>query len=328
MASIRGYLNDLSRQLRLKPDEEHDILHELQDHIEDKAQELIEAGVSPDEAYDYALDDLGGPQALASRLYEVHSKVSWHHIILAVLPHILLALMFALHIWTAPGWVALMLGVALVISVFGWRKGRPRWTYTWLGYTLTIPIVSWGLAMSAVGYGAWGIVMRGFLPLSNPIYLVSFAYLAGSLWIVVKVVSKAARPDWVMASLALLPLPFLGYWFFYFYNREEVLLAQGLPLHDVDNAAAAVFLTLALVTAVFFCVGRRVFRVALLIIAAPSVLILAWLSYQGGGGKIAVFLFCAITIAALLAPALLDIKEHRSNQSRASARERRRLFPR
>ncbi|MGH2545071.1 MAG: permease prefix domain 1-containing protein, partial [Ardenticatenaceae bacterium] len=275
MASIRGYLNDLSRQLRLGPKEEDEILHELQDHINDKAQELIESGVSSDEAYDHALDDFGGSDTLARQFYAIHAQSSWHHTVLAVLPHVLIAVMFALHIWTSPGWMALMLVVAMVISVYGWRKGRPRWTYTWLGYTLIVPIVSWGLAMSAVGYGAWGIVMRGFLPLSNPIYLVSFGYLAGSLWIVVRVLSKAARPDWVMASLAILPLPFLGYWFFYFHNRAESLAAQGLRLHDVDNSAAAVFLMLAVITAVFFRVGNRVFRVALLIIAAPSVLILA-----------------------------------------------------
>ena len=159
--------------------------------------------------------------------------------------------MFVLHLWTAPIWVALMLVVSLTISVLGWSKGRPRWTYPWLGYCLAIPIVSWGLAMSAVGYGAWSVVTSGTLPLGIPIYVASFAYLAFSLWIVIKVVSKVARRDWVMASLAVLPVPFLAYWFFYFYDQGALLQSTGQTLQAVDNSAAIVFLIVALATAIF-----------------------------------------------------------------------------
>ena len=311
----RGYFDNLGRQLHLEPREEKEILDELQAHVEDRAQDLIESGVSSDEALSDALNDLGPTDDIANQLYEVHSRGSWYHTALAMLPHILLALMFALNLWTAPGWVILLLVVAIATSVYGWRKGRPRWTYPWLGYCLMAPIVSWGLAMSAVGYGAWGVLTRGSLPLGIPIYAVSFGYIALSLWMVIWIVSKVARPDWVMASLAVLPIPFLAYWFLYFYNGGLQLRPTGQPLQEVDSSAAIVFLILAVATAIFFRIGRRLLRVALLVITAPSMIVLAWLSYQSGPGYVALFLYAAVSLAVLLSPALFDLKESRSKRS-------------
>lgn len=315
MTLRRGYLNDLRRRLHLEPREQEEILHELEDHIEDEAQELIEAGIPSDEAVTRALDRLGALDKVASRFYEAHTRGSWYHTALAVLPHVLLALMFALHLWTRPIWVALMLVVAIVISVLGWRKGRPRWTYPWLGYCLVAPIASWGLAISAVGYGAWGVVMRQSLPLGFPIYIASFVYFTLSLWIVIKVLSRAARPDWVMASLAVLPVPFLVYWFFYFYTHSEALLSSGQALQEIDSSASIVFLIVAAATAIFFRIGRRLVRVAILVITAPSIMVLAWYSYQGGPSSMGVFAFCVISLAALLSPALFDLKEGDSQQA-------------
>ena len=169
--------------------------------------------------------------------------------------------------------------------------------------------------MSAVGYGAWAIVARGELPLSVPIYIASFIYIALSLWIVIKIVSRVARRDWVMASLAILPIPFLAYWFFYFYEQEEALLSSGQTLREIDSSVAIVFLILAIATAVFFRIGRRLVRVALLMITAPSMIVLAWLSYRGGPGYMAVFTFSAISLAVLLSPMLFDIKDNHSDQA-------------
>ena len=307
-ALTHRYFAALCRQLHLEPRAQNEIVYELQSHVEEKTRELIEAGVSSEEALDHALNGLGPSGSVANEFYAVHSRVSWHHTALAVLPHILISLMFALHLWSTPLWVVLMLVVAVAISAFGWRMGPPKWTYPWLGYCLVAPVVSWGLAMSAVGYGAWGVLSKGSLPLSIPIYVASFLYIALSLWVVIKIVSRVARPDWVMASITVLPIPFLAYWFFYFYNASETLTSSAQPLHEVDSSAAIVFLVLAAATALFFRVGRRVVRVALLVITAPSMIILAWLSYQSGPGYVAVFLFSTISLLVLLSPALLDIK--------------------
>jgi hypothetical protein len=304
---VRGYLSELGAHLHLPPSQEGEILQELQGHLEDRAQELADSGISIDAALNQAMREMGESRAIANGLYEVHSRRSWYHAGLAALPHVLLSLMFALHIWTAPIWVSLLLGIALIISVLGWRAGRPTWTFPWLGYCLMVPLISWGLAMSAVGYGAWGIITNGSLPFGIPIYLGSLLYIGVSLWIVIRVVSRVARKDWLMASLTVLPIPFLAYWFLYFYDNEFFTPSGervGQSLQEVDSSAAIVFLILAIATAVFFRVGRRAVRVALLVITAPSIVILAWVSYQGGVGQMAVFGFAALSLIVLFAPAL------------------------
>ncbi len=308
MASeVHGYLELVERGLHLDQEKCDEILDELRTHIEDHAEELVKNGESSDVALRDAVDRLGPSGALADGFYAVHSRGPWHHTALAVLPHVLLALTYAYHLWTNPVWVGAMLVVALATSVVGWRKGRPSWAYPWLGYSLAAPIVSWGLAMSAVGYGAWGILVRGALPLGLPIYVASFIYIFISLWVVIRFVSKVARPDWVMASLAILPIPFLAYWFFFFYNwgfQDHVTVQQ---LKEVDSSATIVFLSIAAATAIFYRIGRRLVRVALLLITAPSMIVLAWMSYQGGRGYVAVFIFAAVSMVVLLTPALFDI---------------------
>lgn len=318
---IRGYLDQMGKQLHLYPQERQEILNEFEAHIEDRVNELIENGLPRDAALNEALRALGRSDMLAGQLYEVHSRVSWYHTALATLPHLLLSLVFALHLWTAPVWVISMLVLALTITIIGWRKGRPRWTYPWLGYCLVTPIVSWGLAMSAVGYGAWGVVANGALPLSIPIYAASFIYISFSVWIVIRIVRVIAKPDWLMGSLAVLPIPFLGFWFFYFYNGGDLLQSDVSVLKEVDTSVAIVFLIIGSATAAFFRISRRVARVALLAITAPSLIVLAWISYQGGAGYIAVFLFAVMSLAVLLIPAFFDLKNSEPDVNRYAADE-------
>lgn len=306
---IASYLNEIGKQLHLYPQERQEILHELEAHIEDRVNELIEMGVPRRAANQETLKALGQSNLIAEQLYQVHSRGSWYHTALATLPHLMLSLVFALHLWTAPVWVIGMMALALTITIIGWRKGRPRWTYPWLGYCLVAPIVSWGLAMSAVGYGAWGVLARGALPLSIPIYAASFVYIAVSIWVVIRIVRKIAKPDWLMGSLAILPIPFLGFWFFYFYNGGDLLQSDVSVLKEVDTSVAIVFLIIGTATAAFFRITRRVARVALLAITAPSLIVLAWISYQGGAGFTAVFIFAVMSLAVLLIPAFFNLKD-------------------
>lgn len=319
-SEVRGYLGALAKHLHLATPDEREILHEIRDHIEDSANDLIDEGIPSDDAFTYVINDLDDSRNIARNLYTVHSRGSWHHTALAVLPHILLSLMFALGLWRAPGWLFLALVAATTISVFGWKKGRSTWTYPWLGYCLVAPIVSWGLAMSAVGYGAWGVVTRGVLPLDVPIYIVSFVYIAVSLWVVVRIVSRVAQRDWVIASLTVMPVPFLGYWFLFFYGQKEMVISSSYR-QGVDASATIVFLLLAIATAAFFRIGHRIARVALLFITVPSMCVLAWMSYQGGPGYLAVFTLSAMSLAVLLGPALLDHAPRRREKRLATVEE-------
>ena len=50
-------------------------------------------------------------------------------------------------------------------------------------------------------------------------------------------------------------------------------------------------------------------------ITAPSMIVLAWMSYQGGRGYVAVFIFVAVSLVVLLSPALFDLKGARAEPS-------------
>ena len=306
---VRGYLTDLGRHLHLGTPREREILTEIRDHIEDTARELMEEGIPTEDAISSAIDGLGESKSMAKRMYEVHSQDSWYHTALAVLPHILLSLLFAFGLWTSPGWLVALLLAVVGISILGWKGGRPNWTYPWLGYTLVAPIVSWGLAMSAVGYGAWGVLTEGSLPLGNPIYVASFVYVAVSLWVVIRVLNRVAKRDWVVALMTVLPVPFLAFWFIFFYQGQleggRILVPQ---LQGVETSAAIVFLILAASTALFFRMGRRVVRVGLMLVTVPSMFVLAWFSYQGGPGFMALFTVFALSLGVVLGPALIDLR--------------------
>jgi hypothetical protein len=114
-----------------------------------------------------------------------------------------------------------------------------------------------------------------------------------------------------MASLAVLPMPFLAYWFFFFYNWGFAESENVRQLREVDSSAAIVFIIIAVATAVFYRIGKRLIRVALLLITTPSLIILAWMSVQGGRGYMGVFVFVVMSMAVLLSPALFDLKDNR-----------------
>ena len=67
-------------------------------------------------------------------MYEAHSQGTWKQALMAALPHLLFALVFALDWWRGIGWLAIVLGLVLVTAVYGWWHGRPVWSFTWLGY--------------------------------------------------------------------------------------------------------------------------------------------------------------------------------------------------
>ena len=54
-AQVSGYLGELRRQLHLTPGEEQEILHEIRDHIEDRARQLMKEDAPPEEAFSSAL---------------------------------------------------------------------------------------------------------------------------------------------------------------------------------------------------------------------------------------------------------------------------------
>ena len=119
---------------KLNPDEESDVVRELQTHFEDEIAELCDEGYSRTEALDIAKKQFGSAKEIGCEMYEAYSRGSWLQVILSALPHLLLALTFVLHLWDDISWLIAVFIMVISITTLGWRRGKPNWMYSWLGY--------------------------------------------------------------------------------------------------------------------------------------------------------------------------------------------------
>ena len=313
--STNNYLNSLARRLHLDPHDEREILEELQAHIEDKAAELEAGGLDRESALACAVEEMGAPRTLASRMYAVHSTGVWRDVGLAMLPHFLLAALFALHLWSHYFLVTVVLVGIAFVTWRNWRAGRPsKWSYSWMGYTLAAPAISWLLSLIALGYGGWTLVTTGRLPFNTVLFFLLVGYVPFSMWIVYNVVSKIARRDWLLVSLTALPFPFLTSWVLFLNWSGGLWSDHGERIQQTDTARAFIFLALAVTTAVFLKVGPRLLRIGLLAITTSILIIITALSLPVDLGFVAVGLMILASVAFLLSPAVLEAQANRRNR--------------
>lgn len=304
-AELRPYLDSLARQLKLDSRTQHDIVLELQGHLEDKVRDLQESGLPRSEALAQAARYLGRPDLIARSMYSVHSRGSWREVLLGTVPHLLLAALFALHLWTRYLLlVVVLIGVTLV-ALRGWRRGNPKWSYSWIGYLMAAPALSWLMAVVAVAYGAWSFLTTGGLPLTPPLYLLIIAYVPFSLWIMATVVVPLIRQDWLIASLSALPFPFLTTWFLFFNSQGGLWGDDKSRLHETDGDRALVFLALAVTTAVFLKLGHRLLKIGLLTLATALMISFTVVAIPVGFGVLAAALIILASVAFLFSPAVL-----------------------
>ena len=126
--AINNYLNSLARRLHLDgPLRERGLLEELQAHIEDKAADLEAEGVDRETAMASAVEEMGAPRNLASRMYAVHSTTGvWWDVLLRHGAHFLLAALFALHLWSHYFLVSLVLVGIAFVTWRNWRAGTAQ----------------------------------------------------------------------------------------------------------------------------------------------------------------------------------------------------------
>jgi hypothetical protein len=196
-----------------------------------------------------------------------------------------------------------------------WRAGRPsQWSYTWMGYTLAAPALSWLLSLMTLGYGGWTLLTTGKLPFNVVLFLLLIGYVPFSMWIVFNVVSKIAKRDWLLVSLTALPFPFLTSWVL-FLNWSGGLWSDHLErMQQTDTARAFIFLALAVTTAVFLKVGPRSLRIGLLVLITSILIVITALSLPVDLGFVAVGLMILASLAFLLSPAVIEAKVNRRNR--------------
>ena len=309
---VTYYLQSLARRLHLDPAEKDEIIQELEAHLEDKAAELEAQGVDRDTAMARAVAEMGAPNAVARGMYEVHSPGVWRDGLLSTIPHFLLAALFALHLWSHYFLVSLLLIAIAFVTWRNWRAGNPsKWSYSWMGYSLAAPALSWLLSLITLGYGAWTLVTTGQLPFNVVLFFLLIGYVPFSMWIMANVIFKMVQRDWLLASLTALPFPFLTSWVLFLNWQGGLWSEHAERMQDSDTARAFIFVAMAVTTAVFLKVGPRLLRIGLLTVSTSILVIITAASLPVSLNVLAVVLMIVASLAFLLSPAMLESKMER-----------------
>jgi len=284
--------------LRLDLSSESEIINELQTHIEDRFDEMREAGLSEEEAADTCLKLLGSARSLARQIYEAHSQGTWKQVLLASMPHLFFALLFVLNWWQAVGWLVISLAFILTVAVYGWRHGRPIWLFPWLGYYL-VPVAVAGLLLLYLPKG-WS-------------WIAILLYLPVVLWLVGAIAIQAIKKDWLYGALMMLPVPIIIGWFMAV--EQEGGFFQ-LSLERIRYFAPWIglsFLALAVTVAAFVRVRQRWLRAALLLVSGFLTLLMVTCYADGRLGLLTFSILSLVMLGLLLSPALVERRIRHGN---------------
>jgi hypothetical protein len=218
-----------------------------------------------DEATREALQSFGDARGIARMMYEAYSKGSWTEALISCQPHLIVAALFATHIWRNPVLVGAAFAAIVVISLLGWRSGAPNWLYSWIGYAVLPLLIFSYLSVDPVARTvSWFFSGHGTpAPLWHLAALI--AVYAFTVWLIAATAITVARQDWILVSLMLLPLPVLAVWLISV-SQSAGFLLDALRSLEVrfsrwDTAMAYMFLMLGVATALFIRVRQRALKV-------------------------------------------------------------------
>jgi hypothetical protein len=299
LPEVRGYLTDIRSRLHLDPAIEKQVIGELHSHFQEKILELQEHGhgLSEEEAAREAVKSFGRTRAVARMMYEAYSKGDWAEALLSAFPHLIVASLFIFHLWHHPILASSVFITLVCVTLFGWWHGKPNWLYSWIGYAL-VPLIIGGYASLTVLEQTVHFFLgeSSFLPNVWILLLVGIFFVC-SIWIIIRTTIRVARRDWILASLMLTPLPVLGSWLF---NIEKMggLFNGGLAtFYQWDTSMAMVLFVLAIASATFIRLRKRIFKgIALLTLALISTTIIGNILWNDLG----FFGFLTVSVLSLL----------------------------
>lgn len=289
--ALSHYLENIKDNLRLDPSDEREVINELKTHIEDRLQELKEAGLSEEEANKTCLSLLGSARVIARQIYEAHSQGTWKQALLAAMPHLLFGILFALNWWQHVGWLLIALMLVLGTIIYGWWHGKPTWVFPWLGYSL-LPVAVVGLLLPHLPKGLSWMAIPIYIPLA--------------LWWLYYLIDQTVRRDWLFSSLMLLPIPIIAGWVLAIEPQSRFTEYSMQRVYDFAPLIALSFLALALTIVAFLRLRQRWLRAALLFIS--GLLTLTMIAYYTDGRlSLPAFLVLVLAMGSLfLIPALLE----------------------
>jgi hypothetical protein len=320
-AEVDRYLAEVRSHLHLDPIVEGRVIGELASHFEDKMSDLRAEGFGEGEAVREALASFGGARSIARLLYQAHSRGTWVEAFLACQPHLVAAALFAAHQWRSPALLGLFSAAVIGIAVAGWFRGRPAWVHTWAGFAFFPLLVLGWLGRGVLSRAAAALVAGTPIPSPawEPVALIALCAGGGVLF--VRALRLAAKRDWVVAALLMLPQPVLGAWLlaverFVSPGRDGARLASALQW---DPAMARLCLLLAAASAIAIRAPSRVVKGAAVLAAGigAGAVIVRVTSTEAGFTGLAV---AALVSAALIAAPALFAGRSRQAASLASSR--------
>jgi hypothetical protein len=308
-AEFDTYLDEVRTHLHLDPDTESRVITELYSHLQEKVSELRENGVSEHEATAEALASFGGARSIARLTYEAYSRGSWVEALISCQPHMIVAALFATHVWQQPIMLGAAFSAIVLIALLGWRRGTPAWLYSWMGYAvfpfLILASMSWDPVVRTVTY-----VVRG-TGVPAPVWELALlgVLCAFTIWLIAATTVKSTRRDWILASLMLVPLPVLAIWLITISQSDgfihNVLSSFEARFSRWDTAMAYFSATLGIASVLFIRVRQRVLKagsiLAVGIIGGAAVVKNFW----GVAGVFWVIVLSLALLAFLTSPLLL-----------------------
>ncbi|MBI2860158.1 MAG: hypothetical protein HYX91_01470 [Chloroflexi bacterium] len=306
MTALGHYLEDIRVRLRLELADEKEVITELETHVEDRLQELREAGLSEEEAVSTCVKMLGAAGLIASRMYESRSQGSWKQALMASAPHLLFSALFVLNWWQSAGWLAIVLLLTLGTAVYGWWHGKPDWVFPWLGYCL-LPVAAVGILLLYLPRGWAWVAIPLYIPLA--------------VWWLYYVLVQTVKRDWLLSTTMLLPVPVIAAWAVALETEAGPFYISSVQrLFDFAPSIGLSFLALAATVVAFVRLRKRWLRIGLLFTSALSTLGMV-VFYAGGRISLPAFMTLMLLMWGLfLLPAILERKVRRAGIRRLQQR--------
>jgi len=299
IAVLNQYLDDIRDNLRLDTADESEVIDELKSHIEDEYREMRESGLSEEEAAHSCIKFFGSAALVARQIYEAHSQGTWREAILGSLPHLLFALLFTLNWWRGIGWLIITLGAVLVMTLYGWLRGRPVWLFPWRGY-IFLPVLIAGILLLYLPSGWSWVAIVIYLPL-----------VAVLVW---SVTVRTVKSDWLYSALMTLPVPIVFGWFLAAGKEDEFMKISLDYLAYFAPGIGLTFLALSATTIAFIRLRQRWLRGVLLLLSGFLSMVMLTCYSEG---RISLPLFLGLTLIMLimlLSPAVIGRKIRRARQ--------------
>jgi len=267
MSIISHYVNRFKDSLHIDQTIRDGVAEELYTHLEEKAQELEENGLSREEAGKIAVQSLGSPELIAQQIYETHAQGSWKEALFSALPHLLVALLFTSYYWQNIIYASIILALTVGIAIYGWHRGKPIWLFPWLGYYL-MPVVITGILLLSLPQG-WG-------------WVAALIYIPLALFVFIHIMKQTARRDWLYASLMLAPMLVTFTWFSSLGTVNELLASDWMARLQTNAVWIVIsFIALAAATIAFIRLKPRRYKILSLLIPPLTILLSVTMASRG-----------------------------------------------